>query len=125
VVIGKTRNALLVALALVGCDLHMLRGPTIANGYGFDVKLTVDYSSGPPGTVEWPPCQATAIGRDQLTVEKIEIEKDGKILQSLNAAEMPDLAKDVGAKGTWIIDGHGVHHALGNARCDGTKANAR
>jgi hypothetical protein len=69
--------------------------------------------------MNWHPCQSVFFGSKGVVIKRMFVEKDGVVLQSLNAGEVLDLAADLEvSKGqfTWVWDNSGVHrvtHSVG------------
>lgn len=114
--VGRVSLALLaIALAVAGC-YDRFYGPRLTNGFGFDVVVTVDYDVGRSTTTRWPACRTVFFGSKQQVVTRLVMEKDGKTLQALSAAEVRELARaleDSRGRANWIVDTSGVHRTSG------------
>lgn len=105
-----------LSIAVAGCYDHFY-GPKLTNAFGFDVLVTVYYDVGQSTTTEWPACRTVFFGSKQRRIEKLLIERDGKVLRTLTAAEVRDLAKaleDGRGRADWMVDSTGVQRVPGD-----------
>lgn len=101
-------------IVLTGCDPFY--GPTLSNGFGSEVDMTVVYSDGLVSRTTWPPCRTTLIGRKGQEVVRLSVEKDGNMLLNLSANEIQDMVKkELGAHDVarWSIGPRGIKLDVG------------
>jgi hypothetical protein len=99
-----------LSLFLAGCDTFP--GPTLTNGYGADVTITITYSNGHVSHGSWSSCQALLIGAQNLQVTGVSIEKDGNVLREFSADQIQTMVqKEDSAQepSEWIVGPEGIN----------------
>ena len=100
---------ILLSLLLAGCDYFP--GPTLTNGYGTDLTITVTYSNGRVSHGPWPVCRALLIGGDdRVHPTHVSIERDGTVLREFSADEIQTMEQKEDAAESpseWFISPEG------------------
>jgi hypothetical protein len=102
--VAKMKVRLLLTLYFVilsGCYDHF-HGPSIRNGFGENVSITVIYADGETMRHDWPSCSETFIGKD-IEIHSLRLSKGGRELYLLNREEIQQLIEKENS-----LDGYSV-----------------
>ncbi len=101
--------ALLSACFLSGCDSGY--SPSLQNGFGTSVTVTVTFDDGSTSSTVWPPCTTSFVGKEVTKVVRVQIEKDGKLLRTITAEQALELATaedSMTGYRVWNVGPHGI-----------------
>lgn len=108
--VNRRLLALLLTWPLAACD--QFYGPTLTNGYGSDLVITIIYSNGRTSHGPWPTCRPLLIGLDdRVQVTHVSIERDGTVLREFSSDDiqaMQQKEESAESPSEWIIGPDGA-----------------